>query len=676
MTRWTAACLSFLAACSNEPIEVEVEAIDCTNEVTCGQNAACRPFDGRNRCECEPGYRGDGTTCNDVDECTDQTDDCVSLATCSNEDGGFVCVCDAGYQGDGRESGNGCTNVDECYAGTDDCVSEATCSDTDGDYDCDCPSSTHGDGLASGSGCVDDNECILGTDDCVSVATCQDATGGYTCACDPGYTGDGTQSGNGCTDVNECSVGSDDCVSSASCDNEVGGYHCDCPTGYQGDGTHTGSGCTDSNECTDGSDDCVAAAQCIDEDGTFDCQCTGGYTGDGHSGGTGCTDINECSAGTADCVSLATCRNEVPGYRCECDSGYAGDGLSTGNGCGDINECNDGSDDCDTNATCTNTPAGSFTCTCDSGWDGDGKSCDPVGWHEANPSPNPGRRWWPAAAGVAGTGVVIYGGYTGTETTDDSWRFDGSNWLETCDPCAVGPRSGHNLVYDSANDRLLLFGGSTTNVFGTATNELWEGLSGGVWTRLTPGGTAPSARWGAAAVFDESRGRLVVFGGQDTTGTQSNEVFEYDGTDWVGPLVTADSPAARDGAAAFYLLGFTYIYGGEGVSGYLDDLAWWDGTIWASVADVTARARTTAVMFVPPGDQLPRIATGYDGDEIAGTWVSTSIPLVVESATLPPARDSSALAYDSDRDVFVLYGGNGSSCGGNCNETWEYHPYP
>ncbi len=41
-----------------------------------------------------------------------------------------------------------------------------------------------------------------------------------------------------------------------------------------------------------------------------------------------------------------------------------------------------------------------------------------------------------------------------------------------------------------------------------------------------------------------------------------------------------------------------------------------------------------------------------------------------------PKRDSSALAYDSDRDVFVLYGGNGSSCGGNCNETWEYYPYP
>lgn len=674
MIRWSAACLLLLTACSNEPIEVEVEAIDCTNEVTCGQNAACQPFDDGSRCQCDAGFSGDGTTCNDVDECTNQTDDCVTLATCSNEDGGFVCPCDAGYQGDGRESGNGCTNVDECDLGTDDCVSAAQCSDTDGDYDCNCPPSTHGDGRTSGSGCADDNECTLGTDDCVSLATCIDASGGYSCECDPGYTGDGTASGDGCTDVNECSAGTDDCLSSANCHNDVGDYHCDCPPGYDGDGTNSGSGCNDINECSENTDDCVSAAQCIDEDGTFDCQCNSGYTGDGHSGGNGCTDINECSENTDDCVTLSTCQNEVPGYRCVCDRGYGGDGLTTGNGCTDVDECADGSDDCDTNATCTNVPTGSFTCTCQSGWFGDGNVCDPVGWHLANPTDSPGGRWWPAAAGVPAVGVVLYGGSSGSGTQDDSWRYDGTTWVETCDPCDPGARSGHNVVYDTANGRLLLFGGSTDDTFATATNELWEGLPGGVWNLLTPGGTAPSARWGASATFDVARGRLVVFGGQDTSGARSNEVFEYDGTDWLGPFVTADSPSARDGAASAYSVGLTHVYGGEG-GGYLDDVHAWDGTDWTpGPTAYTNTPRTGAAMFVPPGSQF-RIANGYDGNEIAGTWVSSAVPMVLEDAILPPARDSSAIAFDSTRGVFVLYGGNGSSCGGNCNETWEYHPY-
>ena len=43
-------------------------------------------------------------SCVDIDECTEQTDDCddPSRADCSNNAGSYVCSCKAGFSGDGK----------------------------------------------------------------------------------------------------------------------------------------------------------------------------------------------------------------------------------------------------------------------------------------------------------------------------------------------------------------------------------------------------------------------------------------------------------------------------------------------------------------------------------------------------------------------------------------------
>ena len=38
----------------------------------------------------------------DIDECTDNTDDCHADATCVHSAGGYVCHCNEGFVGDGR----------------------------------------------------------------------------------------------------------------------------------------------------------------------------------------------------------------------------------------------------------------------------------------------------------------------------------------------------------------------------------------------------------------------------------------------------------------------------------------------------------------------------------------------------------------------------------------------
>ena len=44
----------------------------------------------------------------DIDECFDDTDDCVSNSNCTNTDGSFICQCGFGFVGDGRTTGTGC----------------------------------------------------------------------------------------------------------------------------------------------------------------------------------------------------------------------------------------------------------------------------------------------------------------------------------------------------------------------------------------------------------------------------------------------------------------------------------------------------------------------------------------------------------------------------------------
>ena len=56
------------------------------------------------------GFTGDGFTCSDIDECADGLDDCDVNADCNDTLGGFECTCIAGWKGNGTF----CENMDEC----------------------------------------------------------------------------------------------------------------------------------------------------------------------------------------------------------------------------------------------------------------------------------------------------------------------------------------------------------------------------------------------------------------------------------------------------------------------------------------------------------------------------------------------------------------------------------
>jgi hypothetical protein len=177
-------------------------------------------------CRCNPGYSGSGVGangCADIDECTQNTDDCDTspVATCGNTAGSYNCSCPAGYSGNGHGA-NGCTDIDECTQNTDDCDTSpvATCGNTSGGYNCSCPSPYTGNGHGS-SGCT-----------CPAVTAC-DAAGEMSGSYCSSQTVRAT-----CTNTNGCQVHSSSTCTNLAAERCVGAHpnaKCEIVAGYPTD---------------------------------------------------------------------------------------------------------------------------------------------------------------------------------------------------------------------------------------------------------------------------------------------------------------------------------------------------------------------------------------------------------------------------------------------------------
>jgi hypothetical protein len=183
----------------------------------CAPQAACitQP-NGQRRCVCRAGYRGDGATCRDVDECGEGLARCDVNADCINGQGSFMCVCRAGFGGDGMT----CAPADPCGM----CAPQATCADLgNGQQGCRCRPGWQG----TGATCTDIDECATNTANCSPNADCTNTSGSFHCTCKPGFRGDGIN----CVNIDECAEDTDGCDPLATCQDTVGGHTCTCPVG-------------------------------------------------------------------------------------------------------------------------------------------------------------------------------------------------------------------------------------------------------------------------------------------------------------------------------------------------------------------------------------------------------------------------------------------------------------
>jgi hypothetical protein len=171
--------------------------------------------------------------------------------------------------------------------------------------------------------------------------------------------------------------------------------------------------------------------------------------------------------------------------------------------------------------------------------------------------------------------LVTFAGFTDQGRFDDTWRFDVENtaWTEIgLGSGHPGKRCLHTAVYDAVRHRMIMFGGQRSGPL----DDLWAlDMSTDTWTELVPPPPRPSGRYFAATVYDAENDRMLMFGGNQGSQFLTDELWSFSLANAAWQLLspTGSAPSPREGAAAVYVpdKNRMIVLGGRN-SSYLDDV--------------------------------------------------------------------------------------------------------
>ncbi|MEM9078236.1 MAG: kelch repeat-containing protein [Bacteroidota bacterium] len=278
--------------------------------------------------------------------------------------------------------------------------------------------------------------------------------------------------------------------------------------------------------------------------------------------------------------------------------------------------------------------------------------------------------------------VYFFGGANDKEVLSDLWVLDGQRWRKIVTARTPKPRTFASLIYDSENDRLVLFGGSKV-LFGQGPdsqnllNDTWQ-FSNNRWKKLITD-NAPSPRAETVMVFDKSRNTIVLFGGykiQNGEYIKLKDTWEFHHNDW--HLVSADGPSERHGVSMAYHTEdkSVILFGGSTIDkqyGKSKGETWkWNGKEWnkLEIEQPTGMFNATMV-YHEEQRELIRFG-GWDGkSRVDQTWSFRDNKwdmLAIDYS--PTSRNHSAMVYDEKEKRIVLFGGHdGEQVFG---DIWEY----
>lgn len=269
------------------------------------------------------------------------------------------------------------------------------------------------------------------------------------------------------------------------------------------------------------------------------------------------------------------------------------------------------------------------------------------------PSPrNESAMVWEAGRGR----VLLFGGDTRGGLMDDTWEWDGHAWRPVLLPAGAPrprPRMGHDMAYDAARGRVVLFGG-----YGLSDTWEWDGSN---WKRIVrpAGAHGPDARGGHALAYDAARRRVVLFGGARGVASVRGDTWTWDGATWTRE--TAPGPPAR----AFHSMAWdaarerVVLFGGLGGSGLRDDTWEWDGTTWSDVTPVEPGPPGRADHVLVPDPVRRRVVLLSGPQDDVWEWDGARWTEVSFSSPGPGGRTLPAGAFDG-RGVLLFGGRDGS----------------
>jgi len=325
-------------------------------------------------------------------------------------------------------------------------------------------------------------------------------------------------------------------------------------------------------------------------------------------------------------------------------------------------------------------------------------------WHQLSTSGTPpaARESASVVYDTTNNVLTVYAGDAGSIPFSDVWTLSHANgsggtptWTHLL-PTGTAPRArtGQSTVYDSANNRMIVFGGNYRTVTLTDTWVLTSanGLGNPSWIQITPTGTAPSLAY-HSAVFNASLDYMYVFAGSSSANklTTNSHAFTLTNANGLktGPKWVLGGPAVRYSQSAFYdsQTNAFFVWGGQHSKSNLNFGDYWEAssvigssnlkwTVITAKSGPSARYGQTGV-YDPNSNRL-MIFGGSNGTcqndyhvlqhaNVTGgtpTWST-----IATAGTAPSQRTLQASAYDPTSDTIMIFGGWNCSSG-YFNDVW------
>jgi len=235
---------------------------------------------------------------------------------------------------------------------------------------------------------------------------------------------------------------------------------------------------------------------------------------------------------------------------------------------------------------------------------------------------------------------IIFGGMDFTDPqpiVGQTWAYDLNldTYFDLSPVIAPSPRAAGGLAYDSQSDRIVQFGGILSLTSNLASGETWIfDYNSNNWTNAAPA-IAPSPRLGTYMTYDSGSDRVILFGGitLNPSTVIHNDTWAYDlETNTWEEMNPTSAPDARYGSAITY-------------DSESDRVILFGGN---------PSATTTTSTF----------SDTWEYDYELDRWAEVS------TTGHPPAGYTGKMAYDSESDKVVFFGGYPDNS--ERNQTWIF----
>ncbi|MEA2328648.1 MAG: large repetitive protein [Thermoanaerobaculia bacterium] len=267
--------------------------------------------------------------------------------------------------------------------------------------------------------------------------------------------------------------------------------------------------------------------------------------------------------------------------------------------------------------------------------------------------------------------AVLFGGLTAIDAgtklqydLGDTWEWTGIRWLQVFPAHNPSARAAESMVFDSARNRVVIFGGRLGKL---NLNDTWS-FDGSDWTEIKTA-AAPSVREIAGAAYDSTRDRIVLFGGthqtynadgKNLTETPLKDTWEFNGTNWTqiltdGPLVIKPILEYDPVRKQTIMLGVsesnvTVMYAWDPAAAKWNQLTPTVLPTCANEGAMTWQSSNNTILYT--GGVCSTSLSTEETYEWDGTkWTK------IELTSFAGPYVGSALTFDLDRQVAVLFGG-------------------